>query len=77
VRLALGAAAVRAGIESAGLLALALAADFALGRAGPSVLTLPGAALRIGIPALGLLGAGVAILRIRDRLPVDRAEGTA
>jgi O-antigen/teichoic acid export membrane protein len=76
-RLALGGGAVRLGIECGGLLALALLGDSALGRWGPSIGTVPGAAVRIGIPALGLLGAGVAALRIRERLPEDPAEGTA
>ncbi len=74
-RLALGPGAVRAGIEGAGLLALALLADAALSAAGPPVGTIPGAAVRLGLPALALLGAGAAVLRIRDRLPREAEPG--
>jgi O-antigen/teichoic acid export membrane protein len=73
--LAPGYASARVGIECTGLLALALLADFALGRAGPSLDSLPGVLLRVGLPALALLGAGAAVLRIRERLPQD--PGTA
>ncbi len=71
--LSLGADARRAGLECAGLLAAALLGDLLLGRLCPPVESDLGAAVRLGIPALALLAAGAAVLRIRRSLPQEPA----
>jgi O-antigen/teichoic acid export membrane protein len=71
--LAMGPDSFRTGLECAGLLAAALLGDLLLDRLGPPVETVTGAVVRLALPALALLAAGAAVLRIRDRLPRESA----